>query len=143
MSDLKIFSDSIQIDNKRVIVRLDLNVPIKNFKIEDDTRIRVVIPFLNKLLKKKAKVILITHMGRPKGKVVPELSLNPIFNYLKKNFKEKIYFYRNSFDDKAIDASNKLAAGEMLLFENIRFLKKKKVMRKPLQKSLRILEIFL
>ena len=51
MSDLKIFSDSIQIDNKRVIVRLDLNVPIKNFKIEDDTRIRVVIPFINKLLK--------------------------------------------------------------------------------------------
>ena len=86
MSDLKIFSDSIQIDNKRVIVRLDLNVPIKNFKVEDDTRIRVVIPFLNKLLKKKAKVILITHLGRPKGKVVPELSLNPIFNYLKKKF---------------------------------------------------------
>ena len=123
MSDLKIFSDSIQIDNKRVIVRLDLNVPIKNFKIEDDTRIRVVIPFINKLLKKKAKVILITHLGRPKGKVVPELSLNPIFNYLKKNFKEKIYFYQNGFDDKAIDASNKLASGEMLLFENIRFFK--------------------
>ena len=78
--------------SKRIIVRLDLNVPIKNFKIEDDTRIRVVIPFLNKLLKKKAKVILITHLGRPKGKVVPELSLNPLFNYLKINFKEKIYF---------------------------------------------------
>ena len=56
MSDLKIFSDSIQIDNKRVIVRLDLNVPIKNFKIEDDTRIKVVIPFLNKFLKKKQKL---------------------------------------------------------------------------------------
>ena len=123
MSDLKIFSDSVQINNKRVIVRLDLNVPIKNFKIEDDTRIRVVIPFLNKLLKKKAKVILITHLGRPKGKVMPELSLNPIFNYLKKNFKEKIYFYQNGFDDKAIGASNKLVSGEMLLFENIRFFK--------------------
>ena len=71
MSDLKIFSDSVQINNKRVIVRLDLNVPIKNFEIEDDTRIKVVIPFLNKLLKKKAKVILITHLGRPKGKVMP------------------------------------------------------------------------
>ena len=121
MSDLKIFSDSIKIDNKRVIVRLDLNVPIKNLKIEDDTRIRVVIPFLKKLLKKKAKVILITHLGRPKGKVVPELSLNPIFNYFKKKFKERIYFYQNGFDDKSIDASNNLASGEMLLFENIRF----------------------
>ena len=48
MSDLKIFSESIQIDNKRVIVRLDLNVPIKNLKIEDETRIDVNIPFLNK-----------------------------------------------------------------------------------------------
>ena len=123
MSDLKIFSDSIQIDNKRVIVRLDLNVPIKNFKVEDETRIRVVIPFLNKLLKKKAKVILITHLGRQKGKVVPELSLNPIFDYLKKNLKEKIYFYQNDLDNNAAEASNKLASGEVLLFENIRFFK--------------------
>ena len=136
MSDLKIFSDSVQINNKRVIVRLDLNVPIKNFKIEDDTRIRVVIPFLNKLLKKKAKVILITHLGRPKGKVVPELSLIPIFNYLKKNFKEKIYFYQNSFDDKAIEASNKLASGEMLLFENIRFFKEEESNEETFAKKL-------
>ena len=136
MSDLKIFSDSIQIDNKRVIVRLDLNVPIKNFKIEDDTRIRVVIPFLNKLLKKKAKVILITHLGRPKGKVMPELSLNPIFNYLKKNFKEKIYFYQNGFDESAVDASNKLASGEMLLFENIRFFKEEESNEETFAKKL-------
>tara|TARA_S200000501_G_scaffold98344_1_gene91663 strand:- start:239 stop:1432 length:1194 start_codon:yes stop_codon:yes gene_type:complete len=136
MSDLKIFSDSIQIDNKRVIVRLDLNVPIKNFKIEDDTRIRVVIPFLNKLLKKKAKVILITHLGRPKGKVVPELSLNPIFNYLKKKFKEKIYFYQNGFDDNAVDASSKLASGEMLLFENIRFFREEESNEETFAKKL-------
>ena len=136
MSDLKIFSDSIQIDNKRVIVRLDLNVPIKNFKIEDDTRIRVVIPFINKLLKKKAKVILITHLGRPKGKVVPEFSLNPIFNYLQKNFKEKIYFYQNGFDEKAVDASNKLASGEMLLFENIRFFKEEESNEETFAKKL-------
>ena len=97
MSDLKIFSDSVQINNKRVIVRLDLNVPLKNLKIEDDTRIRVVIPFLNKLLKKKAKVILITHLGRPKGKAVPELSLNPIFNYLKKKFERKNLFLPRRF----------------------------------------------
>ena len=136
MSDLKIFSDSIQIDNKRVIVRLDLNVPIKNFKIEDDTRIRVVIPFLNKLLKKKAKVILITHLGRPKGKVVPELSLNPIFDYFKKNLKEKIYFYKNDMDNNAVEASNKLASGEMLLFENIRFFKEEESNEESFAKKL-------
>ena len=136
MSDLKIFSDSIQIDNKRVIVRLDLNVPIKNFKIEDDTRIRVVIPFLNKLLKKKAKVILITHLGRPKGKVVPELSLNPIFDYFKKNLKEKIYFYQNDMDNNAVEASNKLASGEVLLFENIRFFKEEESNEESFAKKL-------
>ena len=136
MSDLKIFSDSIQIDNKRVIVRLDLNVPIKNFKIEDDTRIRVVIPFLNKLLKKKAKVILITHLGRPKGKVVPELSLNPIFDYFKKNLKEKIYFYQNDLDNNAVEASNKLASGEVLLFENIRFFKEEESNEESFAKKL-------
>ncbi len=136
MSDLKIFSDSIQIDNKRVIVRLDLNVPIKNFKIEDDTRIRVVIPFLNKLLKKKAKVILITHLGRPKGKVVPELSLNPIFDYFKKNLKQKIYFYQNDLDNNAVEASNKLACGEMLLFENIRFFKEEESNEESFAKKL-------
>ena len=136
MSDLKIFSDSIQIDNKRVIVRLDLNVPIKNFKIEDDTRIRVVIPFLNKLLKKKAKVILITHLGRPKGKVVPELSLNPIFDYFKKNLKEKIYFYKNDMDNNAVEASNKLASGEVLLFENIRFFKEEESNEQSFAKKL-------
>ena len=136
MSDLKIFSDSIRIDNKRIIVRLDLNVPIKNFKIEDDTRIRVVIPFLNKLLKKKAKVILITHLGRPKGKVVPELSLNPIFDYFKKNLKEKIYFYQNEMDNNAVEASNKLASGEMLLFENIRFFKEEESNEESFAKKL-------
>jgi len=136
MSDLKIFSDSVQVNNKRVIVRLDLNVPIKNFEIEDDTRIKVVIPFLNKLLKKKAKVILITHLGRPKGKVVPEFSLNPIFNYLQKNFKEKIYFYQNGFDENAVDASNKLASGEMLLFENIRFFKEEESNEETFAKKL-------
>ena len=81
MSDLKIFSSDISVNDKRVIVRLDLNVPIKNSKVEDDTRVKVIKPFINKLIENKAKVILITHLGRPKGKEVPELSLKPIFNY--------------------------------------------------------------
>mgnify|MGYP001452403555 CR=1 FL=1 len=123
MSDLKIFSDSISIEGKRIIVRLDLNVPIKNFNIEDDTRIKVVIPFINKLIEKKSKVILITHLGRPKGKKIQELSLNPIFNYLKKNLKGKVYFYQNDLDDRAFKASSNLTKGEVLLFENIRFFK--------------------
>ena len=123
MSDLKIFSKDIPVNDKRVIVRLDLNVPIKNSKIVDDTRIKVIEPFINKLIENKAKIILISHLGRPKGKVVPELSLKPIFNYLEKKLNGKIYFYKEKLMTKAVDASNKLKPGEVLLFENIRFFK--------------------
>ncbi len=123
MSDLKIFSKDIPVNGRRIIVRLDLNVPIKNSKIDDDTRIRVVEPFINRLIENKAKIILLSHLGRPKGKVALEFSLNPIFNYLEKKLNGKIYFYREKIDDKAIDASNKLKPGEVLLFENIRFFK--------------------
>ena len=123
MSDLKIFSSDISVSGKRVIVRLDLNVPINNSKIDDDTKIKVIEPFVNKLIENKAKVILLSHLGRPKGKVVSELSLKPIFNYLEKKLNGKIYFYQEKIDSKAVDASNKLKPGEVLLFENIRFFK--------------------
>ena len=123
MSDLKIFSSDISVSGKRVIVRLDLNVPINNSKIDDDTRIKVIEPFVNKLIENKAKVILLSHLGRPKGKAISELSLKPIFNYLEKKLNGKIYFYQKKIDSKAVDASNKLKPGEVLLFENIRFFK--------------------
>jgi len=123
MSDLKIFSSDISVNGKRVIVRSDFNVPINNSKIDDDTRIKVVEPFVNKLIANKAKVILLSHLGRPKGKVVSELSLKPIFNYLEKKLNGKIYFYQEKIDSKAVNASNKLKPGEVLLFENIRFFK--------------------
>ena len=123
MSNLKIFSEDIKINNKRVIVRLDLNVPISKSSIEDSTRIEMIEPFINQLIEKKAKIILISHLGRPKGKVVKELSLNPIFNYLQKSLNTKVYFYKDNIDQKAIDASNNLKQGEVLLIENIRFFK--------------------
>ncbi|MFL2887554.1 MAG: phosphoglycerate kinase [Pelagibacterales bacterium MED-G40] len=123
MSDLKIFSNKLSVDNKRIIVRLDLNVPIKNSKIEDDTRIKVIEPFLNKLVKDNAKVILLSHLGRPKGKIVAELSMKPIFHYLKDKLINKIFFYQGKIDQKAIETSNNLKGGEVLLFENIRFFK--------------------
>ena len=121
MSDLKIFSNDIYVSNKRVIVRLDLNVPVSNSKVDDDIRIKVIEPFINKLIENKAKIILLSHLGRPKGKVTSELSLKPIFNYLEKKLSGKIYFYEDKIDEKAIKASKKLKPGEILLLENIRF----------------------
>ena len=123
MSNLKIFSEKLNISNKRIIVRLDLNVPINNFKIEDNTRIKIIEPFINKLIEKKAKIILISHLGRPKGKIVKEMSLKPIFDYLQKNLIGKISFYQGEIDNDAVNASNNLTPGEVLLMENIRFFK--------------------
>ncbi len=123
MSNLKIFSEKLNISNKRIIVRLDLNVPINNFKIEDNTRIKIIEPFINKLIEKKAKIILISHLGRPKGKIVKEMSLKPIFDYLQKNLIGKISFYQGEIDNEAVNASKNLMPGEVLLMENIRFFK--------------------
>ena len=135
-SGLKIFSKDTPVNGKRVIVRLDLNVPISKSKIDDETRIKVVEPFINKLIENKAKVILLTHLGRPKGKVVSELSLKPIFHYLEKKLNGKIYFYQEKIDDKTVDVSNKLKPGEILLIENIRFFKEEESDEETFAKNL-------
>ena len=71
------------IKNKNIILRLDLNVPIVNGKITDTNRIDKIIPTLNFLIKQKAKVIIISHVGRPSGKIVKELSLEPVLLCIK------------------------------------------------------------
>ena len=71
--------------NKKILLRLDLNVPLSKGVITDTTRIDKILPTLNFLIKEKAKVIILSHIGRPDGKVVKELSLEPICTELKKN----------------------------------------------------------
>ena len=136
MSGLKIFSNYASVKNKRVIVRLDLNVPIKNLKIADETRIKIILPLIHNLIKNKAKIIIISHLGRPKGRMVPELSLKPIWMYFKKKLNSKTFFYNKKIDIKAIDASNNLKAGEVLLLENIRFFKEEEKDEEAFAKSL-------
>ena len=66
------------LNNKKILLRLDLNVPLDNGKIIDSTRINKILPTLNFLIKENAKIIILSHVGRPKGKIVKELSLKPI-----------------------------------------------------------------
>ena len=73
MSNLNFFSESSDVKNKTILLRLDLNVPIKGKTIQDDTRISLCLPFMNKLIERKAKIIIVSHLGRPKGKKIPEL----------------------------------------------------------------------
>ena len=75
------------LNNKKILLRLDLNVPINRGKITDTTRIDKILPTLNFLIKEKAKIIILSHVGRPKGKIVEELSLKPICEELQNKLK--------------------------------------------------------
>ena len=78
MDKIKFFPENLDVQNKKLILRLDLNVPLKDKVIQDDTRISLILPFLKRLVEKKAKIIIVSHLGRPEGVKVPELSLIPI-----------------------------------------------------------------
>ena len=93
MGEINFFPENLVIQNQRVILRLDLNVPIKNKVIVDDTRIVLCLPFIKQLIEKKAKIIILSHLGRPKGKVDSDLSLLPIYKYLKSALKTNVFFY--------------------------------------------------
>ena len=76
--------DQKNLNKKKVLLRLDLNVPLKNGSITDETRINKVIPIIDFLIKEKSKIIIISHVGRPKGRVITDLSLKPICKNIEK-----------------------------------------------------------
>ena len=92
MSKIKYFPEDMDVQNKTVILRLDLNVPLNEKKILDNNRILTSLPFLKNLIKKKAKIIIISHLGRPKGVKINELSLTPIYKFLKEQLETNVYF---------------------------------------------------
>ena len=121
MDKINFFPNNFNVQNKNVILRLDLNVPIKDKTITDDTRIKLSLPFINNLIEKKDKIIIISHLGRPKGSRDPALSLVPIFKYLKKKLKTNVYFFLGNFDGEVKDKFSHLKEGEVILIENIRY----------------------
>ena len=123
MGEINFFPDDLEIKDQKIILRLDLNVPIKDKVIMDDTRITLCLPFINRLIEKKAKIIIISHLGRPKGINVPDLSLIPIYKYLKDALKTNVYFFRGTFDGETKEKFSHLKGGEVILIENIRFFK--------------------
>ena len=124
MNDIKYFSENIDIQDKKVILRLDLNVPIKDKIILDETRIILNLPFLKNLIERKAKIIIISHLGRPKGVKNIDLSLMPIYKFLKNSLKTNIYFFTGDINnDETKDKLSYLIKGDVLLLENIRFFK--------------------
>lgn len=106
---------------KKTLVRVDLNVPLDDGKVADDTRIRAILPTLAMLREKGARVLLVAHLGRPKGQVKPELTLAPVAAYLSNLIGTEVRFVDEIVGDKARAAADALADGEVLLLENVRF----------------------
>lgn len=113
------------VTNKNVIVRVDINVPLKNGIIEDDTRIKAVIPTLKYLAENKAKVIVISHFGRPEGKFEPSMSISQLVGRVQEllGFAVKVKFIDDCIGQKVRDAVEKTNYGEVIMLENLRFYK--------------------
>ena len=121
MSQIKYFNDNVSVENKRVILRLDLNVPMLDGSVKDTTRIDLSLPLINLLLKKKAKIIIISHLGRPKKDQKNDLSLLPVFNYLKEKIDTKFFFYTSEINKNTLKEISFLKNKEILFLENIRY----------------------
>ena len=112
----------LDVAGKKVLVRVDFNVPLNDKgEITDDTRITASLPTIQYLLEQKAAVILMAHLGRPKGQVKPELSLAPVAKHQGKLLGKKILFAPDCVGEAAKAAASKLKAGHILLLENLRF----------------------
>jgi phosphoglycerate kinase len=111
----------IDVKQKKVLVRVDFNVPIKEGKIKDDTRIRSALPTIEYLLEKQAAVILCSHLGRPKDAPEEQYSLRPVAAYLAQLMQKDVQFADDCIGAEAISKAEALKAGEILVLENTRF----------------------
>jgi len=119
--------ENLDIEGKRALLRVDFNVPINDGTITEDSRIEKVLPTIKFLINKKAKIIIIAHLGRPKGKIVPALTLKPIAKKLSNYLDQDVIFLNESIGSLAIQNSKKIPNGKIMLLENIRFHKEEEL----------------
>tara|TARA_Y100001936_G_C16001109_1_gene627977 strand:+ start:32 stop:1228 length:1197 start_codon:yes stop_codon:yes gene_type:complete len=136
--------ENAEIKNKCIIFRADLNVPVVNGKITDDSRIVSIIPSINKLIDKKNKIFILAHFGRPKGKVNKELSIEFLCEELRKRLKiSKVHFLKTLNNEEIKNKQSEMNYGEVCLFENIRFYKEEENNETNFSKKLSVeFEIF-
>lgn len=116
--------DTYNFAGKRALVRVDFNVPLNDkFDITDDTRIRAALPTIKKILADGGSVVLMSHLGRPKEKPEEKFSLRHLVDHLSDHLGTEVKFADDCISDNAFAKSEKLAAGEVLLLENLRFYK--------------------
>ncbi|WP_440924563.1 phosphoglycerate kinase [Candidatus Pelagibacter sp.] len=115
--------DQKNLNKKKVLLRLDLNVPLKNGSITDETRINKIIPIINFLIKEQSKIIIISHVGRPKGKITTGLSLKPICENIEKKINRKIRLVKEDIFKLKKEDLFKNSNDQIVFLENIRFYK--------------------
>ena len=111
----------IDVAGKKVLVRVDFNVPIKDGKVGDDTRIQAALPTINYLLEQGATPILCSHLGRPKGEYDPQYSLRPVADYLGNIIDQQVIFAEDCIGPQAEEVAKELQPDQVLLLENTRF----------------------
>tara|TARA_B100000902_G_scaffold206641_1_gene196877 strand:+ start:720 stop:1898 length:1179 start_codon:yes stop_codon:yes gene_type:complete len=115
--------DQENLEDKNILLRLDLNVPLKNKIITDQTRIDKILPVINFLIKKRSKILVISHVGRPRGKINEALSLKPICEYLEKKINQKVSLIKENILKLKKEDLFKNSKDQIVFFENIRFYK--------------------
>ena len=111
----------VDVKGKKVLVRCDFNVPLSDGKITDNTRIRAAIPTIQYLVEQGAKIVLCSHLGRPKGEVNEKYSLQPVANELSQELNTQVKFASDVVGESAKNMADSLKEGEVGLLENVRF----------------------
>lgn len=135
MSTLRLLSDN-KFSNKKVILRADLNLPMLDGKVLDASRVKSILPTIDFLQKSENKIILISHFGRPKGKINLSMSLRNIISTLEAETKCKVIFVSDCLDEEIIKLADNLKPGEIILAENLRFYKEEEANDEEFAKKL-------
>ena len=117
----KLSLKDLDLKGKTVVMRVDFNVPLKEGVIGDDNRIRQALPSINHVIEAGAKLVLLSHLGRPKGEPKPEFSLKPVADHLGSLVSCEVWFGEDCIGPKAKEAIGKASSGEIVLLENVRF----------------------
>ncbi|MFH1421808.1 MAG: phosphoglycerate kinase [Planctomycetota bacterium] len=117
----KISIDDIELQDKRVLVRVDFNVPLSDGKVVSDVRIRAALPTINKIINSGGTAILMSHLGKPKGKVKPEYSLKPVAAHLSGLINKEVVFINDCIGEEVEKKVAELKKGSIALLENLRF----------------------
>ena len=131
-----ISDQNLILKGKKVLLRVDLNVPMKNGTITETSRIEKILPTIKLLIKKEAKIIILSHIGRPNGKVINGMSLEPISKKLSEFLNKEILFDKNQINENTISKINKISNGSIMMLENIRFNKGEETNDKEFSKKI-------